>query len=112
MVPIQFRVSLDLCRVILMVRSAMETHAHAAFGKQWIVLREWIRLAGKIPRAEQRDNSRDVGLQRKRGQIPVQFDVIVELLRNTGWFPNFRNGTGRLGSQLKPALDLPDFLRV
>src|SRR5262245_46560834 len=112
MVAIQLGVSLDLRWIVLMMRTPVKTHAHPAFGEQWIVLREWIRFAGEIPRAEQRHHTGDVGLQRKRSKIPVQLDVIVELIRNTGWFPDFRNRTGRLGSQLKPALDLANFLRV
>src|SRR5215471_2625781 len=112
MVAIQLVVSLDLRRIVLMMRTPVKTHAHTAFGEQWITLGEWICLAGEIARAEQRHHAGDVGLQRKRGKIPVQLDVIVELIRNTGWFPNFRKRTGRLGSQLKSALDLANFLRV
>src|SRR5262249_54944493 len=95
-----------------MMRSAVETHADAAFGKQRVCFREWIRFTRKVACAEQRNDARDVSLQRKGSKIPMQLDMIVELLRNTGRLSDFRDGTGGLGSQLKPALDLPDFLCV
>src|SRR5215468_2731557 len=90
----------------------MEAHTRAAFRKQRIVLRKWIALAGQIARAQQRHDSSDISSDRERGKVPVQFDVIVELFRYSGWLRDFRDGTRRFSSQLKPPFDLTNLIRV
>ncbi len=81
MIAVEVRVAPNLRRIVLMMRSAVEADADAAVREE-IALRERIAAAGQVARAEQRRHARDVGLEGQRGQIELQLDVIVELLRH------------------------------
>src|SRR4030095_14413869 len=55
---------------------------------------------------------RAIAAERQRGEVEVQLDVVVELLRDARRNVDLRNDRRRLRRQLEPALDLANFFRV
>ena len=107
---VQFCVSPDLLRIILMMRSTMEAHAHAAFRIQ--LFRKRIALPRQVAGPEQCHDSRNVGFEGQRCQIPMQLDVVVKRVRYPRWLLERRNGGRRFRRQLNSPLDLAHFLGV
>ena len=80
-IPVDVRVAPHFCRVVLVVRLAMEAPAGAAVREQRTP-RKGVRAACEIPRAEHRGHAGDVRLERQREHVEMQLDVLVELFRD------------------------------
>src|SRR5262245_49850196 len=89
----------------------METDAAAALGEE-LALRERIYAPRQVASAEQRSDARDVGLERGCHHVPVQPDVLVELLRDPRRQIELGHLTAGLRRDLNAPLDLSDLVGV
>src|SRR5204862_5710904 len=91
-----------------MMGQAVKTSRSPAL-REPLVFRQGVCNSGKIARAKQRGNPRDIGLESERREVVVQRDVLVEIVWNSLRFVDGRHRAGGLGRQLNAALDLTNF---
>src|SRR5688572_5191517 len=89
----------------------MEADARATVGKE-LALRERIHAARQVARTEEGHDASDVGLERRGDHVPVQANVLVELLRDSRRQIELGDFIARLRRELDATLDLTDLIGV
>ena len=110
-IAVEVRKPLDAVRGITVVRRAVPARAHSTVWEE-LALRICKRPPGEIATAEQRHHARDVGLEGQRGQVEVQLDMVVEVLRDAGRQRHFRHVVRRFRGDLEATFNLANFVRV